>query len=111
MILELGGGRELKLPDDMDEEIARQLGKLILATEQRAKDAEQGLQGLREEVQALRAKADTPAPQIDLAPLAATIKEGNARTEAMLSRVLSAVSADRIMTTDETGAPRSRIAR
>lgn len=111
MILELGDGRELKLPDDMDEEIARQLGKLILVTERRAMDAEQGMQALREEVQALRAKADTPAPQIDLAPVAAAIKESGARVEAMLSRVLAAVSADRIMTTDETGAPRSRIVR
>lgn len=111
MILELGDGRELKLPDDMDEEIARQLGKLILVTEQRAAAAEQGMLELREEVQALRTKTDTPAPQIDLAPIAAAIKEGNARAEAMLLRVLSAVSADRIMTTDETGAPRSRIVR
>lgn len=111
MILELGDGRELKLPDDMDEEIARQLGKLILATEQRATAAEQGMQKLREEVQALRTKTDTPAPQIDLSSIVAAVKESGARTEAMLSRVLSAVSADRIMTTDETGAPRSRIVR
>lgn len=111
MILELGNGREMKLPDDMDDEVARQLGKLILVTEQRATDAEKGMQSLREEVQALRTKTDTPTAQQDLSPIVAAIQEGNARVEAMLLRVLSAVSADRIMTTDETGAPRSRIVR
>lgn len=109
MILELGGGRELKLPDDMDEEIARQLGKLILATEQRAADAEKGMQSLREEVQALRTKTDTPAPQIDLSSIVTVIKEGQMRLEKLMTDLIKVESADRVLVEDDLGMSRSRV--
>ena len=54
MILELGDGRELHLPDDMDDEHARQMKAFILATEERARNAERDVQALRGEMVAMR---------------------------------------------------------
>ncbi len=56
MILELGNGREMKLPDDMDDEVARQLGKLILSTEKRAQEAEDRARTLEAQFGQLKAE-------------------------------------------------------
>ena len=109
MILDLGNGREMRLPDDMDEEVARQLGKLILGNEQRAQDAEDRVRSLEAQFAQLKNEVRTaPAPQ-DLAPMIEAIQQGNARLEKMMVQMINAQMADRVMITDDVGRPRSKV--
>jgi hypothetical protein len=74
MILELGDGRELKLPDDMLDETARQLKQLILTLEGRAFTAESQARTLRDEMAALRQQFNNiqaaPPAEVQLTPVA-----------------------------------------
>jgi len=111
MILELGNGRELKLPD-MDDETARQIGKLILATEKRAADAEAGMAKLRREVAELKQQVEAPEPETDDNEgenVVAAIEAMEQRLTALLQRSIALQGADRILVNDETGTPRSRV--
>ncbi len=108
MILDLDNGRELRLPDEMPDETARQLKALILTLEERARTAEaqsvalgQEVAHLRAEVQALAARP-LPAPQV---------LRDSSDVIAALKAVEAAVRADRMMVPDEYGEyTRSRVA-
>ena len=109
MILDLGNGRELKLPDDTSDETARQLGRLILVLEDRAVAAEgkaAALQGQIDELRReVRDRPELPGAAPDLAPAIADLKRVlTVRTDQMLRAIL----ADRVIVYDSLGAPRSR---
>jgi len=102
MILELTDGRELQLPDEMPDETARMLGKLILRLEKRTQEAEAVVETLQAEIAALR---DRPAPE---APAPDTsVAEAMAELRADLNRgftqMIRAQLADRILVPDEFG--------
>lgn len=104
MILELGDGRELKLPDEMEDEHARQLKGFILATEERAVKAEERadllrteMVGLREEMKALR----VPQPAVTQSDEGAVIR--HAELLAALDRVEKAVSSERELIPNDFG--------
>ena len=110
MILELDDGRELNLPDEMDEETARQLGKMILALEKRAQEAEDRARSL--EVQFAQLKNEVRAPAVESSDDEAVIAAINAmRREiaAGLAKSAALAAADRVIVYDSLGAPRSRI--
>lgn len=111
MILELGEGREIKLPDDTDEETARQIGRLILVTERRAAAAEARADRLEAEIATLRQRVDAFAAPRDDGVLAA-VADMPARLASLLERVAAAAEADRVLVKDEFGeATRSKIVR
>jgi len=60
MILDLGNGRELQLPDDTSDETARQLGRLILVLEDRAIAAERMTAELQAQIDELRREVRKP---------------------------------------------------
>lgn len=109
MILELGDGRELQLPDECSDEFARALKRLILTCEERARTAEQQCTALQAEVAHLRAEIQalaarpSPAPQVIV---------DNTALLAVLKAINAGVHADRVMMADESGEyTRSRIAK
>jgi len=112
MILELGDGRELRLPDEMPDETARQIKLFILALEERARAAESDARTLRDEMAALRQQFNTvraAPPDTSTASAIADLKVTLAR---LLVQIEAAVSADRKMVPDELGEyTRSRIVR
>lgn len=101
MILELDDGRELRLPDEMPDETARQLKALILALEGRARTAESDVRMLRDEMAALRRTAEGSAASNDRTAnaLAAVSRD----IIAALRRVEAAALADREMVPNELG--------
>lgn len=107
MILELGDGRELKLPDEMDDETARQLKTLILACETRAREAETRAERIAAEMVALRQDfsvlASRPVPEFP--------RQDNSDVVRALQALEAAVRADRVMVPDDFGEfTRSRVA-
>jgi hypothetical protein len=112
VILELGDGREVRLPDSMDDETARQLKRLLLGGEERAAAAEARASALEQRMAALEARKP-----VDLAPLTAAIGEmhrsvvnGNESIASALARIERVAGADREMVADEYGEMRrSRI--
>lgn len=65
MILEIDDSRELKLSDDVPDEVARQLKKLILMIEDRAKPKlDPRVDKLVEEVEALKKRMAAPKPAV-----------------------------------------------
>ena len=115
MILDLGNGRELQLPDDTSDETARQLGRLILVLEDRAIAAERMTAELQAQIDELRREVRQPvaAPVEDDAPedaaLVAAIQKMEDSLAKRLDNMLRATLADRIMVPDELGTPRSRV--
>jgi len=115
MILDLGNGRELQLPDDTSDETARQLGRLILVLEDRAIAAERTAADLQQQIDELRREVRQPvaAPVEDDAPedaaLVAAIQKMEDSLAKRLDNMLRATLADRIMVPDELGTPRSRV--
>lgn len=104
MILELGDGRELCLPDEMPDETARQLKALILATEGRARAAESETRLLRDEMAALRQSFSAVSQKADAAnSTAQAVAEASRAIVAALARVERAALADRRMMPDEFG--------
>jgi len=104
VILELGDGREIPLPDSMPDETARQLKRLILTLEERARTAESEVRLLRDEMAALRSQVATVAvKQNDHAPLVDAIGRMHADIKTGLDSVRAAASADRMMVPDEYG--------
>lgn len=108
MILELGDGRELRLPDDMPDETARQLKRFILTLEERAAAAESVSRTLQDEMTVLRkqlaadAKADTTTADA-MNKVAAELRQG-------FAAMVRAQRADRVLVRDATGeAYKSRI--
>lgn len=104
MILELDGGRELKLPDDMPDETARQLKRLILTLEERARTAESEVRLLRDEMEAVRKLH--AATQQDVATdqeTASAIRDLKATMAQGLERVERAVLVDRKLVADKDG--------
>lgn len=105
MILELGDGRELQLPDDMADETARQLKRLILTCEERASVAERHAVALQDEVTHLRAEIQALAAR----PMPEMPKFDNREVVQALWRVEKALRADRVLLTDELDRPISRV--
>ena len=106
MILELGNGREMKLPDDMDDEVARQLGKLILSTEQRAQDAEDRARNLEAQFAQLGAEVkgrDNSDVVRAIATMQASFEAALGRVSEAVARVEKAAAADRHLMLDEYG--------
>lgn len=70
MILEIDDERELKLSDDVSDDVARQLKRLILAVEARAAaepekpKADPRLDKLEGEIEALKKKLNAPKPVV-----------------------------------------------
>jgi hypothetical protein len=119
MILDLGNGRELKLPDDTSDETARQLGRLILVLEDRAIAAERTAADLQQQIDELRREVRKPV-EVDQedddeddapedAALVAAIEKLEVSLAKRLDNMLRATLADRIMVPDELGTPRSRV--
>jgi len=119
MILDLGNGRELKLPDDTSDETARQLGRLILVLEDRAIAAERTAADLQMQIDELRREVRKPV-EVDQedddeddapedAALVAAIQKLEDSLAKRLDNMLRATLADRIMVPDELGTPRSRV--
>lgn len=103
MILDLGDGRELKLPDNMDEDAARMLGRFIKATEERANTAEASARALRSEIDSLRGEVRAiPAPT-DLKPLADAIAGLHTDLNAGINRMVKAQLAERKLVMDDMG--------
>jgi hypothetical protein len=106
VILELGDGRELHLPDEMEDESARQLKTFILAGEQRAKDAEARMMAHHAEVVALRNEMG------NIGQLRESVNALRAEMKQGLQGVVAAAHADRVIVYDDKGDPvRSRIAK
>lgn len=97
MILELGDGRELHLPDEMDDEAARRMKLLILGNEQSAREARAELAAMRVEMAAMRnevAAAMNIAKAFDA--LRETLEQG-------VKRIVKAQLADRVVVPDASG--------
>lgn len=119
MILDLGDGREIKLPDDTSDETARQLGRLILVLEDRAMTAERTAANLQSQIDELRRKLDerdeseNDEDDEDDEPedtaLVAAIQRLEESLAARLDKVARVAAADRIMIEDELGTARSRV--
>lgn len=110
MILELGDGREIPLPDEMSDETARQLKRLILALEERARTAEATVEALRAEFARVRSSYDGAVATNDA--LAAALTENRRfqeETNKLLRSLLMVESADRMLITDGIGGARSRV--
>lgn len=109
MKLDLEDGRVLQLPDEMSDESARQLKRLILGNEERARAAEQRAASLEQRLAALEQR---PEPQpVDLSPLVDTLHQHHKEHMDGLARLEKFARADRVMMADETGEyTRSRIA-
>jgi len=121
MILDLGNGRELKLPDDTSDETARQLGRLILVLEDRAIAAERTAADLQTQIDELRREVRKPveveeddseddgeedAPED--AALVAAIEKLEVSLAKRMDKMIQAALADRVMVPDELGTMRSR---
>lgn len=103
MILELGNGRELKLPDNMDENDARLLGRFIKATEERADKAEGFARTLQNEMDSLRKEVRAiPAPT-DLTPLANAIDGLRTDLKDSTNRIVTAQLRERKLVMDDMG--------
>jgi hypothetical protein len=117
MILDLGNGRELKLPDDTSDETARQLGRLILVLEDRAIAAERTAADLQMQIDELRREVRKPveveeddeedAPED--AALVAAIEKLEVSLAKRMDKMIQAALADRVMVPDALGTPRSRV--
>ena len=118
MILDLGNGRELQLPDDTSDETARQLGRLILVLEDRAIAAERTAADLQQQIDELRREVRKPV-EVDQedddeddapedAALVAAIQKLEDSLAKRMDRMIQAALADRVMVPDELGTMRSR---
>ena len=114
MILDLGNGRELQLPDDTSDETARQLGRLILVLEDRAIAAESKAVDLQSQIDDLRREVRKPA-EVEVeddapedAALVAAIEKLEATLARRMDKMIQAALADRVMVPDELGTMRSR---
>lgn len=118
MILDLGNGRELKLPDDTSDETARQLGRLILVLEDRAIAAERTAANLQTQIDELRREVRKPVEVEDDdvedddvpedAALVAAIQQLEVSLAKRMDKMIQAALADRVMVPDELGTMRSR---
>ena len=109
MILELGDGREVKLPDEMADESARLLKRLILGAEERAQVAEHSVRLLRDEMAALRQQMDAVVLQVPDTGAAAAVTALQEELRQGVARIVEASLADRLLVKDEVGnAVRSR---
>ena len=118
MILDLGNGRELKLPDDTSDETARQLGRLILVLEDRAIAAERTAADLQTQIDELRREVRKPVEVEDDdvedddvpedAALVAAIQQLEVSLAKRMDKMIQAALADRVMVPDELGTMRSR---
>lgn len=107
MILELGDGRELALPDDMEDESARQLKAFILALEERARAAEQDARSMRAEMAAMRNEVVSAMNRSALS--ADALKALQAAFQQGMTQLLAAVSAEREIVDDTGERIRSRM--
>jgi len=116
MILDLGNGRELQLPDDTSDETARQLGRLILVLEDRAIAAEKTASDLQRQIDELRREVRKPVEVDDEgeddvpedAALVAAIEKLEVSLSKRMDKMIQAALADRVMVPDELGTMRSR---
>lgn len=111
MILQFDDGRELTLPDEMTDESARQLKRLIQAHEERTKAAESTARILQDEMAAVRRHVDgINMAAADNTAMLTAIRELRTAIMSGLQQVHSAASADRMIVMDEFGEyTRSRI--
>lgn len=110
MILELGDGREIPLPDEMSDEAARQLKRLVLTCEERAATAEAQVRMLRDEMAALRAQLGAATQRFaSEAQTVAAIKEMHTSLAQALRAVANVAGADRILVNDEFDRSISRV--
>jgi outer membrane protein TolC len=100
VILELGDGRELHLPDEMEDESARQLKAFILASEDGRKEAVQAVQSAHADMAAMRNEVIAAKKQSELTAEALKALQ-DSFTQGM-AQLTAAISADREIV-DETG--------
>jgi thioesterase domain-containing protein len=104
VILEIDNGRELELPDDMPDETARQLKRLILTLEERARAAEQRVASVQAEMAALRRDFTALAARpVEHGPIVEAIGRMHEAHQASAREIVAAVSADRVMVPDQFG--------
>lgn len=101
MILEFGDGRELNLPDDMEDETARQLKAFILALEDRARVAENDARALRADVAAMRNEVVALMSRATLTADALKLLQ-DAITQSA-AQIVAATKADREIVDETTG--------
>jgi hypothetical protein len=107
VILELGDGRELQFPDDMPDETARQLKRLILTLEERAAAAESQARTLQDEMAAMRQTfAQTEVSRQSDNGVSDGIEAMRAEMGRGFDRVVKAALADRVLVFDDFGEPR-----
>jgi len=113
MILQFDDGRELELPDDMPDETARQLKRLIQAHEERTRAAEAEVRAVRDELATLRVHMNSVSDKQNTDTFVANaIANMHQELTHMLNKVHAAVSADREIVPNEFGdMTRSRIVR
>ena len=110
MILELGEGRELQLPDEMSDESARMIKRLILVCEERAATAEAQVRMLQDEMAAMRKQFEAVQAQGNEAQ-AYAIRELHTSLGEGIKKIVAAVRADRVMVPNEFGEyTRSKVA-
>lgn len=101
MILEFDDGRELKLPDEMPDETARQIKRLIQTLEERARTAESETRLLRDEMATLRHHVgNLNAASVDHSATVNAIRESSVASIAMLRQIFQATSGDRVVVPD-----------
>ncbi len=105
MILELEDGRELRLPDEMPDETARQLKRLILALEERARTAESDARTLRDEMAGLRRQVETRVAAPADTSVVDALRALQDSLETGVRRIVNAQLADRKLVFDATGEP------
>jgi thioesterase domain-containing protein len=104
MILEIDNGRELELPDGMPDETARQLKRLILACEERARAAEARVAAIQAEMAALRRDFTALAARpTEHGPIVEAIGRMHEAHKIGVREIVAAVSADRVMVPDQFG--------
>jgi uncharacterized coiled-coil protein SlyX len=105
MILEIGDGRELELPDECSDEFARQLKKMILTLEQNAAQAQAEVRLLRDEMASLRETTGAVhTATVDNTAVVAGLNAMRAEMQQGFARMTAAIMAPTQFEYDEVGA-------
>jgi hypothetical protein len=100
VILELGDGRSFHLPDEMDDEAARQIKTFILVTEEEKRTAQAEVRAMRAEVTAMRSEVVEATKRGELN--AAALKALQDSFAQGMAQLVASIDADREIV-DETG--------
>lgn len=103
MILEIGDGREIKLPDECSDEFARALKLMILRLEERARDAEATTARRDADVSALRQQLDNVLATPKETGVVEAVNAMRAEMQQGFARLFAAQMAETRFVLDEVG--------